>query len=278
MGTSPEPILLIEDEEPDAVVFEQCLADAAASRRFDLVWVQTLAEAVEALTAGEFSAIVTDLSLPDADGLTVFTRLVSQAPSTAILILTGLGDRAMAARAVKAGAQDYLLKDDLTPSVLVRAIRYAIERQRIVSELDAARRREREERERLSREIKLIESMTVRRAAGGRNAPRPEGRMREVANAQFERFVEQYATVLQRSANGGGAREVLDAHNSEIRSIALVMAAQRARPADALDVHVAAMRRVGIAIDESRRADVAEFARHLALRLICHLASCYRGD
>src|SRR5690606_19601479 len=74
--------------------------------------------------------IIVDLSLPDADGLDALHQMHAHAPSIAVLVLTGLADAHVGVEAVAAGAQDYLVKQDVDGALLTRAISYAIERKR----------------------------------------------------------------------------------------------------------------------------------------------------
>ena len=76
-----------------------------------------------------------DLSLPDAEGLETLERTHAHSPNLPIVVLTGLDDEALAVRAVREGAQDYLVKGQVTGQVLVRAMRYATERKRAVEEI-----------------------------------------------------------------------------------------------------------------------------------------------
>jgi two-component system, cell cycle sensor histidine kinase and response regulator CckA len=82
-----------------------------------------------------FDVVMLDLSLPDADGLETLLRTHAQAPSVPIVVLTGLDDEGLAIRAVREGAQDYLVKGQVTGQLLVRAMRYATERKRAVEAL-----------------------------------------------------------------------------------------------------------------------------------------------
>lgn len=72
-----------------------------------------------------------DLSLPDSQGLETFIKAHNQAKSTPIIVLTGIADETLALKAMQQGAQDYLVKGQVTGDLLVRSMRYAIERQRI---------------------------------------------------------------------------------------------------------------------------------------------------
>jgi signal transduction histidine kinase len=91
-----------------------------------------------------FDAALLDLSLPDAQGVDTVARLCAAAPGLPVVVLTGLVDDAVAARAVHAGAQDYLVKGVDDPRTVGRALRYAVERQALAGAnarlLDDARR------------------------------------------------------------------------------------------------------------------------------------------
>src|SRR4029077_21164601 len=75
--------------------------------------------------------VLLDLTLPDSQGFETFTRLHTQAPDVAIVVLSGLDDETLAVRAVQEGAQDYLVKGQVDGGTILRAMRYAIERQRL---------------------------------------------------------------------------------------------------------------------------------------------------
>jgi serine/threonine-protein kinase len=139
-------VLLIEDSETDADLIMCYLADETGGVRFEVEWVQSLAEGLMHLDAGSIDAVLSDLSLPDADGLETFHRIRQRAEGVPVVVLTGLEDTAVAMEAVKDGAQDYLFKGDISGRLLVRAMRFAIERkragqaQRIAAQADAAQK------------------------------------------------------------------------------------------------------------------------------------------
>jgi signal transduction histidine kinase len=104
------------------------LLRASNHHALDLACASDLASAREQLAAHTFDAVLLDLSLPDSRGLDTLTAVCAHAPSTPIVVLTGLDDEATALRALGAGAQDYLMKAEMQGPLLVRAVRYAIER------------------------------------------------------------------------------------------------------------------------------------------------------
>jgi CheY-like chemotaxis protein len=128
-------ILLVEDDEGDAILVRECLSEAGG-RPDDAIWVRTLAEAVTALGQRP-SCVLLDLGLPDAEGLSALHALVAVAGNVPVIVLTGRNDRGFGEMAVAAGAQDFLVKDDITAYLLERAVRYAVGRRRAqIAELE----------------------------------------------------------------------------------------------------------------------------------------------
>ncbi|MEW6297771.1 MAG: PAS domain S-box protein, partial [Thermodesulfobacteriota bacterium] len=136
----PLPILLVEDNPADARFFREALREARASQ-FALVHVEHLGEALTRLQEGNFAAVLLDLSLPDSFGFDTISRVQACAPQVPIVVLTGLDDEEFAVKVVQEGAQDYLVKGQVEPGTLVRALRYAIERQRLRQAVQASEER-----------------------------------------------------------------------------------------------------------------------------------------
>ncbi|NNJ10198.1 diguanylate cyclase [Chloroflexales bacterium ZM16-3] len=132
MDTELLHILLVEDNPGDArLIRELLIGSADGVYRLDMV--TRLSDAVDRLTQSNFAAILLDLTLPDSAGIDTVLRInaVATAP---VIVLTGMDDGDIALSAVRAGAQDYLIKGEVTESLLLRAIHYAIERQRSMIE------------------------------------------------------------------------------------------------------------------------------------------------
>src|SRR4051794_35672987 len=127
-------VLLLEDNPGDARLI-QLMLDEAGNDLFDVEHVERLGPALERLAKGGIAAILSDLSLPDSQGLATFSRLHAQAPQVPIIVLSGLNDTTIALQAVHEGAQDYLIKGQVDGQLLVRAMRYAIERKRMSEQL-----------------------------------------------------------------------------------------------------------------------------------------------
>ncbi|NIU03114.1 MAG: EAL domain-containing protein [Gammaproteobacteria bacterium] len=121
-------VLLVEDNPAEAHLIRDTLS-RARGYRFAVEHVQRMQAALERLPAEGLDVILLDLFLPDAGGLPLFREVHRHAPHVPVVILTNMQDEEVAATAVREGAQDYLLKRELEPNLLLRAIRYAIERQ-----------------------------------------------------------------------------------------------------------------------------------------------------
>lgn len=120
-------VLLIEDNPGDARLIKEMLGEADYIN-FNLMQAKSLKEAFELLDDQTFDLIMSDLGLPDSQGYDTFVKVHNQAPKLPIIVMTGLDDNTMGTKAVRGGAQDYLIKGQVESNLLVRTIRYAIER------------------------------------------------------------------------------------------------------------------------------------------------------
>jgi signal transduction histidine kinase len=124
-------VLLVEDNPGDAFLIQGMLGvkrngDAI---QYQLTHVVKLEEAIHVLKQVTFNVILLDLSLPDSHGLDTLEKVLAHASTLPIVVFTGLDDETVAMQAVQQGAQDFLVKGQVTPGSLVHAIRYSIERQ-----------------------------------------------------------------------------------------------------------------------------------------------------
>jgi Flp pilus assembly CpaE family ATPase len=124
---SATKILLVEDNPADARLVQETLASQSIAK-FKVVQVGCLGAALERLSEEHFDVVLLDMSLPDSRGLDTLARLRRQAASVPIVVLSGLADETVAMKAVREGAQDYLVKGNADGNVLARCIGFAIER------------------------------------------------------------------------------------------------------------------------------------------------------
>ncbi len=128
-------VLLIEDEQVDAMHVRRCLhALSTEEQNYTLEHSTTLGEGLERLSKKESDVLLLDLNLPDALDTGTVAQARERDPDVPLVVLTGQDDDAIALRALDEGAQDYLVKSEVTPSLLRRALRYAIERKRLQQE------------------------------------------------------------------------------------------------------------------------------------------------
>ena len=127
--------LLIEDNPTDVRLIREMLKDLPAGT-LQLQQVGTLDSAMERLRQETFDVVLLDLGLPDAQGMEALTLIQKASRGVPIVVLTGLDDERFALEAVRAGAQDYLVKGRRFESeLLVRTIRYAVLRKRAEEEV-----------------------------------------------------------------------------------------------------------------------------------------------
>lgn len=128
-------VLLVEDNKPDARLFEKMLAKVERNK-YELVQREMLQEAIACLEADNFDVVLLDLGLPDSQGLDTVRQMHAAVPKIPIVVLTGWNDEEIAVQALREGAQDYLVKGEIQPNWLVRAINHAIEREKMLEKLE----------------------------------------------------------------------------------------------------------------------------------------------
>ncbi len=158
MGNKRLSILLVEDNPGDARLIRDMLQ---AVQGIDLSTVGRLSAALEFLGEHTPDVILLDLGLPDSQGTETVRNITAQMPGLPIIVLTGLGDDAVALESLKAGAQDYMVKGFVDPEALLRGVRYAVERK-----LAEVALRESEERYRITLEgmIDAVSIQTIHEA------------------------------------------------------------------------------------------------------------------
>jgi DNA-binding response OmpR family regulator len=166
MNSKPIKILLIEDNREDAVIIREMLKETL-NISFELKHVDRLKTGFESLFNDLFDVLLLDLNLPDSWGFDTFIRTYDQVPELPIVIMSGFDDEDIAVKAVREGAQDYLIKGQIDGRLLARSIFYAIERKETEKELMKSQKDLREliewhEKELLETERKLHGEITER--------------------------------------------------------------------------------------------------------------------
>jgi PAS domain S-box-containing protein len=130
----PTHILLIEDNPGDAGILRTLLAETEPGQ-FTLTHVDRLSQGTTALRKGGIDIVLLDLSLPDSQGFATLIAMHKVAAEIPIVVMTGIEDEALGIQLIQQGAQDYLVKGQVTGPLLQRSLRYALERVRMANEL-----------------------------------------------------------------------------------------------------------------------------------------------
>ena len=214
-------ILLVEDNPADARLIQEALHDALGEP-FTVVAAGRLAPALQEVAQRRFDIIVVDLSLPDSQGIETFTRVQAAAGTTPVVVLTGRDDEELALRAVHAGAQDYLVKGQAAPGPLARALKYAIERQRLLEELRELDRIKSELLSTTTHELRTPLAVILGYAELLR---RPEASADAVLVDQFADAIERHARRLHHLVEQLLAAARFTSHEGELRQEELDLAA-----------------------------------------------------
>lgn len=137
-----EPILrllLVEDSPADARLMQEAFKDAGAAALLQMKVVRSQSEAEAAVRAETYDCVLLDLGLPDVSGVSNVQRIRAANRSQAIIITTGLDSEEAALQSLQSGAQDYVVKGRYSGDGLLRTIRRAIERNRVLHEMERSR-------------------------------------------------------------------------------------------------------------------------------------------
>ena len=126
-------ILMVEDNPGDVrLLREHLVGDRRVAELFQVAHVDRLALALESLERSSFEVVLLDLSLPDSQGIGTLNRMHEARPGLAIVVLTSIDDEVLGLQLLQSGAQDYLVKGEVTSSLLRRSLRYAVEHRDII--------------------------------------------------------------------------------------------------------------------------------------------------
>lgn len=132
-------LLLIEDNPGDARLVE-ILLEESDFKNFTLLNHITLGEGMAAIEKEDFDVVMLDLSLPDSRGFETLQQLITRFPDVNVIVMTGFSDKMLGLHAVKAGAQDFLMKGGFDADMLSKTLRYSIERKNVLRKLAESQR------------------------------------------------------------------------------------------------------------------------------------------
>jgi len=127
-------VLLVDDDEEDFLIIRAKLGKVEHTK-YKVDWISNFEEALEIIWRNGYDIYIVDYHLGEHNGLDLLKQALENDCNTPIILLTGQGDRKIDMEAMKLGASDYLNKNEITPALLERAIRYAIEHNKIEDKL-----------------------------------------------------------------------------------------------------------------------------------------------
>jgi ActR/RegA family two-component response regulator len=131
MEKDKKKILIVEDDEK----FARVLSKQLEKNDYQVSHSPTLADFLDIFTKEEFDLVLLDLGLPDSSGIKTYGKVSKVVNDVPIVVLTGLDDEKIAMKAVKQGAQDYLVKGEVENRTILRSLDYAIERSKLLFRL-----------------------------------------------------------------------------------------------------------------------------------------------
>jgi signal transduction histidine kinase len=156
-------VLLIDDDVLDRRLVKHALADASGQVKFKVASAEQLAQAEQMMSKQAFDIVLLDLGLPDSRGIETVKKFRAINAQISVVVLTGVEDEETAIEAIKAGADDYVAKGEMLKYLIVRSIRYTIERKKSESKLRLAKK----QAEELQAETELVNKqlqMSIERA------------------------------------------------------------------------------------------------------------------
>jgi response regulator RpfG family c-di-GMP phosphodiesterase len=222
--------------------------------------------------------------------LDTFVRMRTRAPGVPVVVLSALNDEELAARAVREGAQDYLVKGEMASELVTRSLRYAIERKRAEAELlraeaaraeaeaalRNARRLEQVRREHQRRELRSLERLAAPGAAAVTAQAFGVEPLSSALPEMFRDLVGRYARLLDLALEQR-THKVDHRLSDALRSLADELGFLNAGPRDVIELHTAALKgRMAGAPSRKAQAFVDE-ARVMVLEMMGYLVAYYRS-
>lgn len=241
-------VLMVEDDPLFAELISTRVAEASPDK-IEISARTSIGEGLEELERQRPDVILLDLNLPDARDLDGLEAIVTAAPDVPVVVLTGSLTEDRALKALRAGAEDYLVKPEADGGAVARALRYAIERHGM--------------RTRLQRGVER---------AGSSGAAEPQGRLLDSRRQDVLELADSYRSALLTAAAGD------DGARADLREVASGLYALGAGPRDVTDLHLAAIDQIeadGSAADRRGAALMAE-GQAMLVELMGRLLDLYR--
>jgi FixJ family two-component response regulator len=269
MDQEPIRILVIDDAENDFLLLRAQFGEVRA-QRYELSWAATYDAGLERVLSGGHDVGLVDQRLGPASGVELIRTALARGCSIPLILLTGQHEYRVDVEAMQAGATDYLVKEEVQPALLERSVRYAIERRRLLAELERQRQREEQERE-----LNLLSQLSQqdRTAVTARNYGVRS--LREARPDEFNGHRDRFCQLMDLSLEEQGYK-VTHRVSDKLRGLGEDLGAMGCGPRDVVELYTSAIReRLATAPQKKGKAFMEE-GRIMALELMGHLASYYR--
>ncbi|NER24499.1 MAG: response regulator [Symploca sp. SIO1B1] len=270
MSVAPIKVLLVEDDQGEADELSGLLMQAVHSVPMVITQAQQLSLALEQLTQTSFDIVLLDITLGEGEKLSGFEQIHTKAPTVPIIILSGFQDATLAIEAVRRGAQDYLVKGQIDSPLLVRSIRYGIERQRLLLEVQQSRWQQQQERELL-----LLEQFPANQSTAVASKLYGSLLLRESVPDKFNQLVQQYANIMDLALEQRIYR-VTHPISEQLREVAQQLGFLKASPKDVINIHTNAIKQKISDVPPAKAQAYIEESRIMVLELMGCLVSYYR--
>jgi DNA-binding response OmpR family regulator len=262
-------LLIIEDDPEDLIFLKENLRDSELSK-YDISASENLTKAIELLASGKFDIILLDLGLPESKGLETLSRIQKYFRNIPLIVITGLANEDIGIDAVQMGAEDYLVKGTMSPALLTRSIRYAIERFRLSAELQKTKQLRNQEAElqtlgsmEKSNTLKVTEQLLGLKS------------LHEHSSDTFQRFTKDFGKIMDKAFETRAYKVDFDL-TAELRALADDLGFSFANPQDVVEIYSTALKeKMQPATYEASQVYLEE-GRILLLKIMGYLLSFYR--
>ena len=262
-------ILCIEDNLGDVRLIKEVLREDR-SNRYIFEVTGKFKDVHRIIKKLQFDVILLDLTLPDISGLETIEGMKALMPEIPIIVLTGMQDEIVMDNAIKKGAQDYLQKGAITTPLLTRSIKYAIDRNSLMLELEKLKQIENQKREMASLDkLSPKGSVLVTEKALGIKS------LREVSPGVFNEFAQKFENALKLIIEN---KLYKTNHNTtnELQTLASEFGTVRAGPKDVVEIYSTVLKRKINNSNLKASQTYLEDGRLMLLEVMGYLVNYYR--
>ncbi|MEQ8962888.1 MAG: response regulator [Coleofasciculus sp. C2-GNP5-27] len=261
-------VLLVEDDPDDIEKLEKLIIQAKSpsfSRGFELLCAETLEEGRGYLAQGGIDVVLLDLMLPDSRGMNTLQTMQQTASDIPIIVQSVLEDERVAVKALEMGAYGYLPKAKLDTSLLVYAIRAALERQYQLAQLE-----QHQQQQELEELEKLISGEMNSTPKSSSVKPLLQ-RMPDV----FEELMQRYGDLMEWALEER-AYKVEHQLSMHLTNFAEQLGLLQASPRDLIELHTTTLKQKSQAVNRRKAQAYTTEGRFLLLELMGNLTAYYR--